>query len=163
MQGLASACRALIHHVLLAHAGRYGWYPQPCTGSYAYICEVPFTALRCPSSPPPAIALILPASLCKCNQVTLRHDCVWRHMVLMRSDARTFCIAATRSPLQPLALFADRLAARVGHHSLPRGGDELLFRAEHSQDLAGRCFTLLLKLQERDARQLEHSGGAACH
>lgn len=43
---------------------KYGWYPYPCSQSYDIICEVPWSNILCPPSPPPALPLAMPAELC---------------------------------------------------------------------------------------------------
>ena len=76
-----------------ASLGRYGWYPTSCTSSYDYICEVPFTALQCPSSPPPAAVLALPTTLCKCGT----EGCTAMHHNHGFEVAASMCCTADRS------------------------------------------------------------------
>jgi hypothetical protein len=44
---------------------RYGWYPYPCSSTWDYICEMPWSAISCPSAPPPMPPPTPPVSLCK--------------------------------------------------------------------------------------------------
>lgn len=43
---------------------KFGWYPVSCSGSYQFVCEVPFTSLGC-KAPPPVPPPAPPATLCK--------------------------------------------------------------------------------------------------
>jgi hypothetical protein len=47
-----------------AGRNKFGWYPTACTTNYDYICEVPFTSLRC-TAPPPVPPPYPPTNLCK--------------------------------------------------------------------------------------------------
>jgi hypothetical protein len=35
-----------------ANETKFGWYPEPCTTSLKYICEIPETMYTCPPTPP---------------------------------------------------------------------------------------------------------------
>ena len=35
-----------------ANETKFGWYPEPCTTSLKYICELPETIYPCPAQPP---------------------------------------------------------------------------------------------------------------
>jgi hypothetical protein len=44
---------------------RYGWYPYSCTDALPFVCEVPYSSIACPASPPPVPPPVPPVQLCE--------------------------------------------------------------------------------------------------